>query len=41
MVNTIAEASGVKRPSYFRQVIRYTLPVRMTEFAVVWRIFLR
>jgi len=41
MVKSIAEASGVKCPSFFGYVVKYSLPILLPLFAAVWWIFLR
>src|SRR5206468_6558666 len=41
MVKSIAEASGVKCPSFFGYVVKYTLPILIPIFAVVSWLFLR
>ena len=41
MVKSIAEASGVKCPSFFGYVVKYTLPILIPLFALVWWLFLR
>jgi hypothetical protein len=41
MVKSIAETSGVKCPSFFGYVFKYTLPILIPLFAVVWWLFLR
>ena len=41
MVKSIAESSGVKCPSFFGYVVKYTLPVLIPLFAIVSWLFLR
>jgi Na+/H+ antiporter NhaD/arsenite permease-like protein len=41
MVKSIAEASGVGMPSFFGYIIRYTLPVLIPVYTLVWIIFFR
>jgi Na+/H+ antiporter NhaD/arsenite permease-like protein len=41
MVKSIAEHLGVKCPTYFGYIVRYTLPVLLPVFAVVWFLFFR
>ena len=41
MVRAIAEQSGVKMPSFFGYVVRYSLPVLLPVFVVIAMIFLR
>jgi Na+/H+ antiporter NhaD/arsenite permease-like protein len=41
MVKSIAEQSGVECPSFVGYVVRYTLPVLLPIFAVVWFFFFR
>jgi Na+/H+ antiporter NhaD/arsenite permease-like protein len=39
MVKSIAESSGVKMPSFFGYILRYTLPVLVPILVLVWVIF--
>jgi Na+/H+ antiporter NhaD/arsenite permease-like protein len=39
MVKSIAEQSGVECPSFFGYIVRYTLPVLIPVFAIVWLLF--
>ena len=41
MVKSIAEQSGVECPSFFAYVIKYSLPVLIPTFALVWFLFFR
>ena len=41
MVKSIAESSGVKCPSFFGYVLRYSLPILLPIFAVIAWLFLR
>jgi Na+/H+ antiporter NhaD/arsenite permease-like protein len=41
MVKSIAESSGVKCPSFFGYVVKYSLPILLPVFAVVAWLFLR
>jgi Na+/H+ antiporter NhaD/arsenite permease-like protein len=41
MVKAIAEHSGVQTPSFFGYVARYTLPVLLPIFLVIWFLFFR
>ena len=41
MVKSIAEQSGVRMPSFFGYVIRYTIPILLPLFVALWLIFLR
>ena len=41
MVKSIAESNGVKCPSFFGYVIRYSLPILLPIFAVIAWLFLR
>jgi Na+/H+ antiporter NhaD/arsenite permease-like protein len=41
MVKSIAEASGVKCPSFFGYVVKYSLPILIPLFTLVWWFFLR
>jgi Na+/H+ antiporter NhaD/arsenite permease-like protein len=39
MVKSIAEASGVQAPSFIGYVVRYTLPILVPIYILVWAIF--
>jgi Na+/H+ antiporter NhaD/arsenite permease-like protein len=41
MVKSIAEQSGVRCPSFFGYIFRYTLPILLPLFVVVWALFFR
>jgi Na+/H+ antiporter NhaD/arsenite permease-like protein len=41
MVKSIAEQAGVETPSFFGYVIRYTLPVLIPVFVLIWLLFFR
>jgi len=41
MVKSIAESSGVKCPSFFGYVVKYTLPILIPLFAIVSWLILR
>jgi Na+/H+ antiporter NhaD/arsenite permease-like protein len=41
MVKAIAEHAGVECPSFFGYILRYSLPVLMPIFALVWFLFFR
>ena len=41
MVKSIAEQSGVECPSFFAYVIKYSLPVLIPTFALIWFLFFR
>lgn len=41
MVKSIAEQSGVKMPSFFGYIVRYTLPVLIPIYALIWIVFFR
>jgi Na+/H+ antiporter NhaD/arsenite permease-like protein len=41
MVKSIAEAAGVKCPSFFGYVFRYSLPILLPIFAIIAWLFLR
>ncbi|MGB2867972.1 MAG: sodium:proton antiporter [Bacteroidota bacterium] len=41
MVKSIAEQAGVACPSFFGYVVRYTIPVLLPVFIVVWLLFFR
>ena len=39
MVKSISERSGIKMPSFFAYIIKYSLPILIPVFTVVWLIF--
>lgn len=39
MVKSIAEQAGVQCPSFFGYIVKYTLPVLLPVFAVIWLLF--
>ena len=41
MVKAIADTSGVKTPSFFGYIIRYTIPILIPIFTLIWLIFVR
>jgi Na+/H+ antiporter NhaD/arsenite permease-like protein len=41
MVKSIAEQAGVKCPSFFGYIAKYTLPLLLPVFALVWLLFFR
>jgi Na+/H+ antiporter NhaD/arsenite permease-like protein len=41
MVKSIAEQSGVECPSFFGYIVRYSLPILIPIFAIVWYFFFR
>ncbi|MGA9405523.1 MAG: sodium:proton antiporter, partial [Bacteroidota bacterium] len=41
MVKSIAEQFGVEMPSFFGYIVRYTLPVLIPTFALIWFLFFR
>jgi Na+/H+ antiporter NhaD/arsenite permease-like protein len=41
MVKSIAEESGVETPSFFGYIFRYTLPILVPVYALIWFIFFR
>lgn len=40
MVKAIAEQNGIEMPSFFGYMLRYSLPILLTLFAVVWLLFI-
>ena len=40
MVKSIAEQAGIKMPSFFGYIIRFSIPILIPLFIVVWLIFL-
>ena len=41
MVKSIAEQAQVECPSFFGYIAKYTIPVLIPTFAVVWYFFFR
>jgi Na+/H+ antiporter NhaD/arsenite permease-like protein len=41
MVKSIAEQSGVKCPSFFGFMVRYSIPVLLPIFLIIWYFFFR
>jgi Na+/H+ antiporter NhaD/arsenite permease-like protein len=41
MVRSIAEQAGVKCPNFFGYIVRYSLPILIPIFAIVWYLFFR
>jgi len=41
MVKAISEAAGVRMPSFFGYIVKYTLPILLPIFVVVWLVFVR
>jgi Na+/H+ antiporter NhaD/arsenite permease-like protein len=41
MVKSIAEQSGVKCPSFFGYILKYSLPILIPIFACIWYLFFR
>jgi Na+/H+ antiporter NhaD/arsenite permease-like protein len=41
MVKSIAESSGLKMPSFFGYIVKYSLPVLIPVFFIIWLIFFR
>ncbi|HLP18312.1 MAG TPA: sodium:proton antiporter [Bacteroidota bacterium] len=41
MVKSIAEQSGVRMPSFFGYIVRYTLPVLIPIYTLIWFLFFR
>ncbi|MBI3829949.1 MAG: sodium:proton antiporter [Planctomycetes bacterium] len=41
MVKAISEASGVKMPSFFGYILKYTIPILLPIFLIVWIVFIR
>ena len=39
MVKSIAEQSGVHCPSFFGYVVKYTIPILLPVFALVWLLY--
>ncbi|MBK7106215.1 MAG: sodium:proton antiporter [Ignavibacteriae bacterium] len=39
MVKSICERSGIKMPSFFAYIIKYSIPVLLPVFALVWLLF--
>jgi Na+/H+ antiporter NhaD/arsenite permease-like protein len=41
MVKSIAEQSGIRMPSFFGYILRYTLPILIPIYTLVWFLFFR
>ncbi len=41
MVKSICERAGIKMPSFFTYIIKYSLPILIPVFILVWAIFFR
>ena len=41
MVKSIAEQAGVKCPSFLSYIVRYTIPILLPIFSLIWLIFFR
>ena len=41
MVKSIAEHAGVKCPSFFGYMVKYSIPILIPTFALVWFLFFR
>jgi Na+/H+ antiporter NhaD/arsenite permease-like protein len=41
MVKSIAEQAGIKCPSFFGYIVRYSLPILIPIYAIVWYFFFR
>ena len=41
MVKSIAEQSGVNMPSFFGYIFKYTLPILIPVYTIVWFLFFR
>jgi len=41
MVKSIAESSGLKMPSFFGYIVKYSLPALIPVFFIIWLIFFR
>lgn len=39
MVKAIAEHSGVKMPSFFEYIYKYSLPILLPILTIVWLVF--
>jgi Na+/H+ antiporter NhaD/arsenite permease-like protein len=39
MVKSISERAGIKMPSFFAYVIKYSLPILIPVFTLVWLLF--
>jgi Na+/H+ antiporter NhaD/arsenite permease-like protein len=39
MVKSISERSGIKMPSFFGYIIKYSIPVLVPIFTIVWLAF--
>jgi Na+/H+ antiporter NhaD/arsenite permease-like protein len=41
MVKSICERAGIKMPSFFTYIIKYSVPILIPIFILVWAIFFR
>jgi Na+/H+ antiporter NhaD/arsenite permease-like protein len=41
MVKSISEMAGIEMPSFFTYIIKYSLPILIPIFAIIWLIFFR
>ncbi len=41
MVKSIAESSGLKMPSFFGYIVKYSLPILIPVFFIIWLVFFR
>jgi hypothetical protein len=39
MVKAISEAAGVPMPSFFGYIVKYTVPIALPTFALVWLLY--
>ena len=39
MVKSISERSGIKMPSFFGYMIKYSIPILIPIFTIVWLVF--
>jgi len=41
MVKSIAESAGVRVPTFIEYIIKYSLPILLPVYAVIWFFFFR
>ncbi|MCC6636534.1 MAG: sodium:proton antiporter, partial [Ignavibacteriaceae bacterium] len=41
MVKSIAESAGVRVPTFIEYIIKYSLPILLPVYAIIWFLFFR
>jgi Na+/H+ antiporter NhaD/arsenite permease-like protein len=41
MVKSISERAGIEMPSFFTYIVKYSLPILLPIFALIWLLFFR